>query len=136
MSLASLLDSYEDVFVEPTTLAPHRPINHFINLLSDTKPVNVRPYRYAHSQKAEIEKLVTEMLNSGIIRHSHSPFSSPVLVKKKDGTWRFCIDYRALNHVTVKDKFPIPTSDGLLDELHDALYFLSLICERDMIKFE
>jgi len=122
--LEEVLQEHKIIFQEKLELPPRRGIDHKIPIKVGENPVNVRPYRYPHLLKSEIEKQVEEMLKSGIIRPSNSPYSSPViLVKKKDGSWRFCIDYRALNKVTVADKFPIPVIEELLDELHGATYF-------------
>ncbi|KAL4271478.1 hypothetical protein GQ457_13G013980 [Hibiscus cannabinus] len=122
-----LLVEYEYVFVAPRGLPPVRDNDHAIHLQPLAKPVNVRPYRYPYIQKEEIERQVQHMLDHQLIRKSTSPFSSPVLlVKKKDGTWRFCVDYRALNAVTVKDKFPIPTAEELFDELGNSHFFSKL----------
>ncbi|WVZ06121.1 hypothetical protein V8G54_019467 [Vigna mungo] len=125
--LQALLHKYSSLFHPSTSLPPSRPTDHRITLHPNTSPILVRPYRYPHFQKHEIEQQVQRMLDLGFIKPSTSPFSSPVLlVKKKDGTWRFCIDYRALNTATMKDKFPIPTVDELLDELGNATWFSKL----------
>jgi hypothetical protein len=102
---------------------------HSITLKFDAQPVCVRPYKYPYFHKEEIEKIVAKLLMSGVISPSQSPFSSPVLlVRKADGSWRMCMDYRALNKEIIKDKFPIPVIDELLDELHGSMiFFLSWI---------
>ncbi|MCI10516.1 hypothetical protein A2U01_0031609, partial [Trifolium medium] len=123
----NLLTRYASLFHEPKQLPPPRFTDHQIPLVPNAAPVNVRPYRYPHAQKLEIESQVQKLLENGWIQPSNSPFSSPVLLlKKKDGTWRMCVDYRALNAVTVKDRFPLPTVDELLDELGSARVFSKL----------
>jgi len=110
--LEEVLQEHKTIFQEKLELPPRREIDHKMPIKVGENPVNVRPYRYPH------------LLKSEIIRPSNSPYSSPViLVKKKDGSWRFCIDYRALNKVIVADKFPILVIEELLDELHGATYF-------------
>jgi len=123
----NLLQTFSSLFKEPQGLPPKRRYDHRIHLKDPTKPTAVRPYRYPQIQKDELEKQCHSMLTQGIIRYSTSPFSSPVLlVKKQDGSWCFCVDYRALNGNTLKDKFPIPVIDELLDELEGAKYFTKL----------
>jgi hypothetical protein len=87
----------------------------------------VRPYRFSPTMKDEIEQQVQEMLDKGFIQPNKSSFYSPVLlVKKKDKSWRFCVDYRHLNSLTIKHKYPMPIINELLDELHGASWFSSL----------
>jgi len=122
-----LLQSYKDVFDDPKQLPPHQSYDHAIPLLPDAVPINSMPYHYSPQHKSEIEQQVQDLLSAGLIVHSHSPFASPVLlVKKKDGSWRFCVDYRKLNNMTIKNRFPMPIIEEILDELHGARLFTKL----------
>eukprot|EP00253_Pinus_taeda_P027555 PITA_27555 len=101
--------------------------DHIITLVPGAQPPNVRPYRYPFTKKNEIEKIIMKLLEAGVIRPRISPYSSPVvMVLKKDGEWCMCPDFTALNKLTVKDKFPIPVVDDLLDELNGAQFFTKL----------
>jgi hypothetical protein len=116
----------EDLFAEPQGLPPRRHLSHRIRLKPSTGAVAVRPYRYAHTQKDELEHQCDEMLRLGVIRTSSSSFSSPaLLIRKADGTWCFYVDYRALNNATIKGTFPIPVVE-LLDELQGTKFFTKL----------
>jgi hypothetical protein len=98
-----LIDRFAKIFQVLTNLPPSRACDHAITLVLGVVPVQVRPYRFAPTLKSEIEKQVKEMLANGLIQKSNSPFSSSVLlVKKKDNSWRFCVDYRHLNGITIK----------------------------------
>ena len=84
-------------------------------------------YRLSPSEKSELENQLADLLKRGHIRPSVSPFGSPILfVKKKDGSQRMVIDYRILNKLTVKNRYPLPRIDDLLDRLHGAKYFSSI----------
>ena len=125
--IQSVLDEFTSVFGDPHTLPPTRVYDHAITLKPGATLVNARPYRYSPLHKDEIDRQVAEMLDAGVIVHSMSPFVSPVLlVLKKDGSWRFCIDYRRLNELTIRNTFPMPVIDELLDELAGAQYFSKL----------
>jgi hypothetical protein len=122
-----LIDQFSTLFEVPIELPSERFCDHSIPLVDGAAPVNMRPYRYAPALKDEIEKQVKEMLKNGLIQPSNNPFSSSVLlVKKKDNTWHFCVDYRFLNAITIKGKFHVPIIDEFLDELSLASWFTSL----------
>lgn len=113
-----LLQQFSDVFSDPTGLPPRRECDHRIHVKHQTEQVAVRPYRYPQLPKDEMEAQCETMLKQGIIRPSTSPFSVLVLlVKKQDGTWRFCVDYRALMLLSRINFQYIPVVEELLDEL-------------------
>jgi hypothetical protein len=125
--VATLLSEFDAVFAPPSGYPPERDCDHAIPLLPGATPFSIRPYRYPPAIKDEIERQIGEMLQSGIIRPSSSPFSSSVLlVKKKDGTFRFCVEFRQLNALTAKTKYPVPVIEELLDELTHASWFSCL----------
>jgi hypothetical protein len=121
------LDSFADIFATKMTYPPPRQYTHTIPLIPGARLVSVRPYSYAPALKDEIERQLQEMLEAGLIQHSSSPFSSLVLlVKKKNNTYRFCVDYRHLNTIIVKGSYHVPIIDEFLDELMTASWFSSL----------
>ena len=124
--MGTLGKEIQSVFGELRGLPPRRSEYHRIPLLPGSGPVSVKPYRYPHYQKQENEKMGDEMLRQGIIQLSCSPYSSPVLLVKKSGrAWQFCVDYRGLNKITVRDRFPILMIEELLDELKGFKFLLS-----------
>nr|GEZ75931.1 hypothetical protein [Tanacetum cinerariifolium] len=131
--LSKVVDTFADIFEMPTKLPPKTSHDHKIPLLSNTHPVNIKPYRHPPMQKDAIEVMVKELLDSGVIKPSHGPFASPiVMVKKKDNTWRMCVDYKQLNKNTFKDKFPIPIIEELIEELYGATVFSKLDLSKSL----
>jgi len=122
-----LVEKYADVFETPTKLPPSRAVEHTIETEPGKSPPNRSIYRMAESELRELKKQVEDLLSKGYIRPSSSPYGAPVLfVKKKDGSLRLCVDYRALNQISVKNKYPLPRVDELLDRLHGAKVFSKL----------
>lgn len=130
VEFTELLSQFSDIFEAPTSLPPERHLEHAIPLKSEVQPFKIKPYRYPHLKKTEIENQVAEMLHNWIIQPSSSPFASPVLlVRKKDGTWRFCVDYRHLNAITIilKRNTPFLTLKSYLLNCLVLEYILRLI---------
>ena len=116
---------YPDVFPEDLPgLPPVREIDFAIEVEPGTVPISKAPYRMAPAELRELKVQLQELLDKGFIRPSVSPWGAPVLfVKKKDGSLRLCIDYRELNKVTIKNKYPFPRIDDLFDQLQGAKCF-------------
>jgi hypothetical protein len=120
-----ILREYRDVFPEEISgLPPRRDIDFSIELAPGAVPVSRTPYQMSMPELVELKLQLKEMMDKGYIRPSMSPWGAPVLfVKKKDGTLRLCIDYRQLNKVTIKNKYPLPRIDDLFDQLGGASVF-------------
>jgi hypothetical protein len=124
--LAVLLEDFADIF-EPIRPGSATGVTHEINLNDGEKPIYRKPYRMPFTKKNVVEEEVAKMLKNGVVRSSKSPWSSPVvLVVKKDGSNRFCVDYTALNKITKKDKHPMPKIDEVLREVKGARYFSTM----------
>ncbi|XP_052732508.1 uncharacterized protein LOC108341297 [Vigna angularis] len=121
----TVVDEFLDVFPnEVPGLPPVREVEFTIDLVTTAAPISVQPYRMAPAELVELKKQIEELLDKRFIRSSASPWGAPVLlVKKKDGSSRLCIDYRQLNKLTIKNKYPLPRIDDLLDQLQGACVF-------------
>jgi hypothetical protein len=126
-----VVHQYDEMFKEPKGLPPKRGIQHEIQLQQDCPLPNIGMYRMSVMENSEIKNKNQELLNKEVIVPSSSPCGYPiVLVPKKDGTWHMCVDFRALNKITVKNHYPLPRIDDLLDQLKDAKYFTQLDLRR------
>ncbi|KAL0540140.1 hypothetical protein IC582_024370 [Cucumis melo] len=125
LSSEPVVRDYSDVFPEELPgLPPHREVEFAIELELGTVPISRASYRMAPAELKELKVQLQELLDKGFIRPSVSPWGAPVLfVKKKDGSMRLCIDYRELNKVTVKNRYPLPRIDDLFDQLQGATVF-------------
>ncbi|UYV74412.1 K02A2.6-like [Cordylochernes scorpioides] len=122
--LRQVLSKYSDLFsskLGKTNLAKHRIDTE------NAKPIKHKPYRVSPKERDIIKEQIQDMLQEGVIRASSSPWAFPViLVRKRDGNWRFCVDYRKLNSITVKDVYPIPRIDDVVDTLQGSRYFTAI----------
>jgi hypothetical protein len=129
-------NEFLDVFpADIMSLPPKKEVEFSIDLIPGSQPISVAPYRMSPLELHELKSQLEDLLQKYFIRPSVSPWGAHVLlVKKKDGTMRLCIDYRQLNKVTIKNKYPLPRIDDLLDQLSGAIVFQKLTFEQDITK--
>ncbi|CAF4061878.1 unnamed protein product, partial [Rotaria sp. Silwood1] len=128
--LVTLIKQYPQVFTEK--LGRTHLVKHVIELQPGTQSANTQPYRLPPSKKAIVDQQLEEMLQAGHITPSHSPWASPIVLSpKKDGTLRFCVDYRKLNANTIRTAYPMPQVDDTLDSLREAAF----ITHRGLYEF-
>jgi hypothetical protein len=136
--VANILQEYGNVFPSevPLGLPPLRCIEHQI-LIPGASLLNRAPYRTNPEETKEIQRQVQELLDKGYVHEPLSPCVVPViLVPKKDGSWNMCVDYRAINNITIRYRHHIPRLDDMLDELSGLLHFSKLIYIVDTTRFE
>ncbi|KAK4385928.1 Transposon Ty3-I Gag-Pol polyprotein [Sesamum angolense] len=128
---------FPEVFPDDLSgLPPHREVDFPIETLPGVAPISIAPCRMAPVELQELKKQLEELLKKGFVRPSTSPWGAPVLfVKKKDGSIRLCVDYRQLNRVTVKNKYPLPRIDDLLDQLKGATTFSKIESRKEHEQF-
>jgi hypothetical protein len=124
-SKVPVVNEFPDVYPEELTGMPSdRDIEFVIELKPETAPIYKTPFRMTTPELAELKEHIRELLEKGFIRPSSSPWGALVIfVPKKDGTQRLCMNYRALNEVTIKNKYPLPRTNDLFDQLHGACVF-------------
>jgi hypothetical protein len=134
----SVVCEFSDVFLEDLPgLPPERDVDFVIELKLGTAPISRRSYRMPPNELAELKIQSQDLLEKGFIRPSSSPGGCPVIfVKKKDQTLRMCVDYRPLNEVTIKNKYPLPRIDILSVNSLELRCFLKLISDRAIIRSE
>jgi len=120
-----VVNEFLDVFLnELLGMPPDRDTEFIIELLPDIAPIAKRPYRMGVNELEELKKQIKELQDKGFIRPSSSPWGAPVIfVDKKYDSQRMCVDYRSLNEVTIKNKYPLLMTDDLLDQLRGASVF-------------
>jgi hypothetical protein len=123
-----VVQEYPYVFLEELPgMPPDRDIEFLMELLPGTPPISKRPFRMPVNELVELKKQIVELQAKGFIRPSSSPWGAPVLfVEKKDGTQWMCVDYRSLNEVTIKNKYPLPQIEDLFDQMKGASIFLKI----------
>ncbi|KAL0810648.1 hypothetical protein ABMA28_010755 [Loxostege sticticalis] len=124
--LLAIINDFSQFLISGTATSTVKTGSMVIRLKSDT-PINYRPYRLSHAETLRVREIIKDLLDKGVIQESESDFASPILlVKKKDGSDRMCVDFRKLNDVTIKDRFPLPRIDDHIDRLGRNKYFTSL----------
>jgi hypothetical protein len=128
VDLSAVLDKYKDILSGlPNGLPPEHSVDHKIDLEPGSAPPNRPIYRMSPNELEELKKQLTSLTEQGFIRPSVSPYGSPILfVKKKDGSQRLCVDYRMLNKQTIKNRYPLPRIDDMLDGIRGAKYFTKI----------